>query len=202
MCYTHVLTAESRYCIIYLFHISPLFFSFPILSMKSLVEDCIYQILLNFKDDRTTLYKFLFVNRYFCKNAIPLLYHNSFGQEINQQQTYLLINTYLKCLDTKERAYLKQCINSSLPNETEETLFEYGNYLERLSIKDLIYSIESWLLFQLNEANNKFDKQQQRNLRLIFYDIDKETKLKIHATFFHMFMRKSIKLNYLEIKPI
>ena len=167
--------------------------------MKSLIEDCIYQVLLNLKDDRKTLYKFLFVNRYFCKNAIPLLYHNSFGQEINQQQTYLLINTYLKCLDTKERTYLQQCINSSLPKEKEETLFEYGNYLEKLSIKDLIYSIESWLLFQLNEANNKFDKQQQRNLRRIFYEIDKETKLKIHATFFHMFMRKSIKLNYLEI---
>src|SRR5581483_11655069 len=139
---------------------------------------------------------------YFCKNTVPLLYHNSFEQEINQQQTYLLMNTYLKCLNAKERTYLQQCININLPNETEATLFEYGKYLEKLSIKDLIYSVESWLLFQLNEANNNFDIQQQKNLRRIFYEIDKETKLKIHATFFHMFIRKSVKLNYLEIKPI
>src|ERR1051325_9179698 len=99
--------------------------------MTHLTEDCIYQILLKLKDDRTILYKFLFVNRYFCKNIVPLLYHNPFEQEINQQQTYLLMNTYLKCLDVKERTYLRQCINMSLPNETEATLFEYGKHLEK-----------------------------------------------------------------------
>ncbi|CAI2186535.1 9100_t:CDS:2 [Funneliformis geosporum] len=171
--------------------------------MISLIEDCIYQVLQWLKEDRETLFNCLFVNSFFCKNFVPLLYSNPFGQELKYINEYFLISTFLKCLDAEEKNYLRQ-VNINLTDENEITLFEYETYLEKLSINDLTDTIRIWLMFLINDDEVFVgDKTSRYSRQFGTRSIDdKETKLMVQATLFHMFTRKSRKIKSLEIKPI
>src|SRR5256885_4644629 len=85
---------------------------FPILDctcfkmpVSSLPNECFNNV-LSFLD-RKTLYKCLFVNRYYCKFAIPLIWEEPyfFRSPINSS----LINTLLACLNEDEISSLIPC---------------------------------------------------------------------------------------------
>src|SRR4051812_9751647 len=116
------------------------------MTCQALTEDCIIGILANLQDDRSTLYKCLFVNRLFCRTIIPTLYKKPFDKTKDHLHYYLLINTFLSCLNEEEKLYLTQN-EIYIKNETK-TLFEYGRYIERFFYTDLIISLDYWFSYK------------------------------------------------------
>jgi len=103
------------------------------------------------QDDRSTLYKCLFVNRLFCKIIIPILYKKPFHNIKDHLHYYFLINTFFACFNEKERLYLVQ--NDININNKSSTLFEYGRYLESVCYDDLNFSVDYWFLYQFYDIN-------------------------------------------------
>ncbi|PKY56583.1 hypothetical protein RhiirA4_476983 [Rhizophagus irregularis] len=89
--------------------------------------------------NRSTLHKCLFVNRYFCKLSIPIIWRNLFG---NSCTNGLLINTLLKRLSEDE-------ISSLIPygiNINHQTpLFEYETFVRKFDHCYCVTSILNWL---------------------------------------------------------
>ncbi|KAF0447713.1 hypothetical protein F8M41_002750 [Gigaspora margarita] len=83
------------------------------------------------------LYKYLFVNRFWCRCIIPILWRRP---RIDAR----VIRTYLSCLNYDE---LKTLIpfQINLPANNPPPLFEYGKFLETIKISDINKSVKSWL---------------------------------------------------------
>src|SRR5579859_6140143 len=54
-------------------------------SIISLPVDCTYEIIKQLPEETTILYKFLFVNRFWCKCIVPILWKNPF-KKINEDE--------------------------------------------------------------------------------------------------------------------
>src|SRR4051794_12006895 len=76
--------------------------------------------------NKTSLYKCLFVNRYYCKFSIPLIWRDPFIEPI----TISLINTLLTCLNEDEISSLIPCAIEF--NNNQSPLFEYGNFIRKI----------------------------------------------------------------------
>ncbi|CAG8618991.1 31478_t:CDS:1 [Racocetra persica] len=106
----------------------------------SLPNDVQYIIIifLNSDDHETKyiLYKYLFVNRFWCRCIIPILWRRP-------RVDARVIRTYLSCLNYDElKCLIPFRINipaNKLP------LFEYGKFLEIINLSDINRSVKSWL---------------------------------------------------------
>src|SRR6266542_5194438 len=74
-----------------------------------LPTECMQEIFKHVQAQGFGLYSCLLVNRYWCKNIIPLLWSRPF-EVLSSENRYKLIHTYLACLDRED--YLS--LNSSL----------------------------------------------------------------------------------------
>ncbi|CAG8478249.1 10221_t:CDS:1 [Cetraspora pellucida] len=88
-------------------------------------------------DTKYILYKYLFVNRFWCRCIIPILWRRP---RIDAR----VIRTYLSCLNYDE---LKNLIpfRINIPTNQPPPLFEYGKFLEIVNISDINKSVKSWL---------------------------------------------------------
>src|SRR5438045_7830875 len=95
---------------------------------------------------KKTLFTFLFVNKYWSENVVPILWHNPFGELFIPQASirrtpsrdpsvcYKLLRTYIDCLDSDEYYFLFSKLNPLLhpfdmqiPNSIK-TLYNYSVY--------------------------------------------------------------------------
>ncbi|CAG8542685.1 1243_t:CDS:2 [Diversispora eburnea] len=111
--------------------------------IPSLPDDCIHEIFQYLQNDRTTLYQCLFVNKFWCGCAIPLLWKQPFS---NFRCWEFIIRTYLDCLKPLELLNLKP-YNLLIPFSSSPPLFEYERYLESFSNSDMEIGIITWLRF-------------------------------------------------------
>lgn len=109
----------------------------PIFSLPS---ECLYNIFFILGDEY--LYNCLFVNRYWCIVAIPILWRNPF----NLRSHYLkpkLINTLLSCLNNVEvSSLIPFAIN--LP-KNQNLLFDYGKFIKIIDQEYVLKNVISWL---------------------------------------------------------
>src|ERR1700722_6069439 len=66
-----------------------------------LPTECMLEIFKHVQAQDSGLYPCLLVNRYWCKNIIPLLWSHPF-KGLSSENRYKLIHTYLACLDREE----------------------------------------------------------------------------------------------------
>ncbi|CAG8658300.1 7331_t:CDS:2 [Funneliformis mosseae] len=171
------------------------------MSTPVLTEDCIFEIFDHLRNDRSTLHKSLFVNRLFCRNIVPILYKKPFRNVKDHLHYYLLINTYLACLNEGERSFLIQ--NNIKIEEEPTTLFEYGMYLEGLPYSNLNINLEFWFLYQFYDMNKNQKYIQYQDYNKFYCDIHDDTRYKlIRNTLFHSFFRqfKFINPKYLKVR--
>src|ERR1044071_5666928 len=100
----------------------------------SLPDECFCNIFL-FLDNKS-LYKCLFVNRYYCKLSIPTLWKNPF--EFHSRPKASLINTLLACLNAFE---ISSLIPYTININTQSSLFEYGKFIRKIDHDDIIMNI-------------------------------------------------------------
>ena len=84
--------------------------------------------------DNKTLYNCLFVNRYWCRLSVVILWREPFKYRhyINSQlntKFSTVINTLLSCLDENEISSLIPC-RLNFNNQTP--LFEYGKFIRKI----------------------------------------------------------------------
>src|SRR4051812_5578533 len=109
-----------------------------------LLDDCIYDILKYLRDDHSTLFNCLLVNRFWCKETVPLLYADPFNHvndSINDKpHKCSIISTLILCFDKAEILQFKNQLiqfndnnNYNYINDENEPLFKYPKYLENYS---------------------------------------------------------------------
>ncbi|GES79124.1 hypothetical protein GLOIN_2v1774377 [Rhizophagus clarus] len=108
------------------------------------------EIIQYFRNDFSTLYSCILVNRLFCRIAIPILWEDPFSiPTVN----YDFIQIYLHNLNEDDKKKLNQYgIDKKLI--PSNTLFNYPSYIKCLNIQ-IDYTIESWVA-SINNYSMKY----------------------------------------------
>ena len=125
--------------------------------LPSLPIECFINIF--FFLDRKSLYKCLFVSRYYCKLSIPIIWREPFLSTY-REKTLLVINTLLTCLDEDEISSL--IIPCAINFNNQSPLFEYGRFVRKINHKYCIDYIEAWL-------NSTFDYHYDCRVQQVIY---------------------------------
>ncbi|CAB5212192.1 unnamed protein product [Rhizophagus irregularis] len=142
-----------------------------------------HDIIKYFKNDFSTLYSCILVNRLWCRLAIPLLWENPFSIPT---ENYNFIEIYLLNLNGE----LKTILNEYRIEENlipSNTLFNYPSFIKYLNTWRIITSIEKW-----TEDAVRTIKPEKRKL-------DGFERL-IHMSIYKIFTENEIKLHTLEIE--
>ncbi|CAB5192133.1 hypothetical protein RhiirA1_463665 [Rhizophagus irregularis] len=108
------------------------------------------EIIEYFRNDFSTLYSCILVNRLFCRIAIPILWEDPFSIPT---ENYDFIKIYLYNLNDDDKIKLN---NYGIDKKlfSSNTLFNYPSYIKSLNIQ-IDYSIESWVA-ALNNCSIKY----------------------------------------------
>ncbi|PKY31167.1 hypothetical protein RhiirB3_448645 [Rhizophagus irregularis] len=123
------------------------------------------EIIQYFKKDLTTLYSCIFVNRLWCRLAIPLLWENPFSIPT---KNYRCIEIYLSYLndDNKTKFNEYEIINNLLPSNT--LLFNYPSFIKCLNLGTIYISTKEWVCTLLDDDREKLEELVYRSLFEIF----------------------------------
>ncbi|RIA83088.1 hypothetical protein C1645_787112 [Glomus cerebriforme] len=119
---------------------------------SNLSLDSLREILGYFKNDCSTLYSLLFVNRLWCKIVVPLLWRQPF--DMTSLENYdLIIQTYIYCLSEKEKSHFILA-GVKLPYHPTP-FFDYPTYLRSFDSDKFRQALNLWLKMNINES--RFD---------------------------------------------
>ncbi|CAG8698893.1 10329_t:CDS:1, partial [Acaulospora morrowiae] len=116
------------------------------LVIPTLPTECMQQIFKNIVDQGESLYPFLLVNRYWCKNVVPLLWSEPF-ENLLPENRFKIVCVYLSSLDEQERLELNSSLKPydiHIPKK-ETPLFHYPVLLKKFSFKDLEMIVHSFV---------------------------------------------------------
>ncbi|CAB4478952.1 hypothetical protein RhiirA1_475266 [Rhizophagus irregularis] len=132
------------------------------MSLPILNSDIILEIIKNSKDNTGSLFNFLFVNKYFSKVAVSVLWENPFKYRnllSRDSQNYSIIQTYINFFNEEECNEINQIFKNinevfKFNNEQEKSLrFHYGKYLKEFNFQVTRKAIDSWYSI-FKEKNN------------------------------------------------
>ncbi|GBC06122.1 hypothetical protein RclHR1_06630011 [Rhizophagus clarus] len=114
--------------------------------LPSLPDECFRDVL--FFLDNKSLYKCLFVNRYYCKFSIPIIWKDPFT--LPTPNNFSLINTLIACLNDEE-------ISSLIPfainfNSQPPPLFQYGKFIRKVDHDYCVRHVLSWLISSSSQS--------------------------------------------------
>src|SRR3989442_634042 len=101
----------------------------------SLPSECISNVLSFLENE--TLYKCLFVNRYWCKLSVIKLWREPFKQKPDA----VVINTLLACLNEDEISSLIPC---AINFNNQTSLFGYGKFIRKINHGYCVEHILTW----------------------------------------------------------
>ncbi|PKK68054.1 hypothetical protein RhiirC2_713669 [Rhizophagus irregularis] len=126
------------------------------MSLPNLNPDILLEIVRELKDNRGSLFNFLFVNKFFCEVAVSVLWRNPFRYKVN---SYSIIQTYIKLFNEEEQNEIKETLDKSFKfnNEREKQLhFQYGKYLKVFKLEEIKNAIKSWCI-RLKNRRRDYD---------------------------------------------
>jgi hypothetical protein len=132
------------------------------MTLPPLPDECFNDVL--FFLDYKTLYKCLFVNRYYCKFSIPLIWRDPFIPPIPNK--YSLINTLISCLNEEEISSLRTYDIIKFNYQTP--LFEYGRFIRKIDHDYCVNHINSWLKSSNKNRNQDY---KVRKLTSVIYNM-------------------------------
>ncbi|CAB5192149.1 hypothetical protein RhiirA1_536096 [Rhizophagus irregularis] len=151
------------------------------------------EILEHLRNDFSTLYSCILVNRLLCRTAIPLLWENPFS--IPTQNCHF-IEIYLHYLNESDKTKLDEIgFNSNLI--PSNPLFNYPNFIKCLNTFRMVFFIEKWTVRAIStykKTNNSYTYSSAINFK-------KFSKL-IYSSLFNIFINNEVKLNIFETEII
>src|SRR5436190_2967767 len=106
----------------------------PLLPLPNECLDNVFTFL-----NKKALYNCLFVNRYWCRLSVPMVWCNPFSGCFVRLS---LINTFLSCLDDGEISSLVPCV---IDFNNQTPLFEYGKFVKIINHGGCVQHIMKWL---------------------------------------------------------
>ncbi|RGB29201.1 hypothetical protein C1646_672622 [Rhizophagus diaphanus] len=141
--------------------------SLPILNIDILLE-----IVRKLKDNKGSLFNFLFVNKFFCEIAVSILWRNPFKYKV--YSSYLIIQTYIKLFNEEEQNEINKFLDKSFKfnNEQEKPLhFQYGKYLKVFKLEEIKVAIKKSWYNILKDQQRKYDQYDLRYEKYIMKSI-------------------------------
>ncbi|CAG8582377.1 1162_t:CDS:2 [Funneliformis mosseae] len=119
----------------------------------SIPSECLQEIFEHLQDDEISLHSILLVNRFWCKNVLPILWRQPFYLCAKRGASPKLVETYIQCMDNESKCQLKrECkiLRRKISSRIQPN-FDYARYLRRIATNDLWESVRKWV-------NNKESK--------------------------------------------
>ncbi|UZO10640.1 uncharacterized protein OCT59_002220 [Rhizophagus irregularis] len=174
------------------------------------LPELICEIIQYFRNDLSTLYSCILVNKLWCRLAIPLLWEDPFSS--THVQNFQFIEIYLCNLNEDDRtkfneyvnqlvnmelmANCKQLVNMELIANCSSTLFNYSSFIKRLNTHKVAYSIENWLMDDKHWENYpSFIELITKNLL-----IHLEISILVYRLLFKMFIENEGNLHSFEVE--
>jgi hypothetical protein len=139
------------------------------------------EIIQYFRNDLSTLYACILVNRLWCRLAIRLLWENPFS---NPTRNNYFINLFLHNLTEDNKIKLNNEYGISNNLFPLSTLFNYPSFIKCLNIQKLLWSIKKWV------ANVKNLTGKQRYLL---------SSRDINPNLFKIFIKNEVNLHTFEV---
>ncbi|GBC04868.1 hypothetical protein RclHR1_05910001 [Rhizophagus clarus] len=151
------------------------------------------EIILHCRNDFSTLYSCILVNRLLCRAAIPLLWENPF---LIPTQNCHFIELYLHYLNESDKTKLEEIgFNKNLIPST--TLFNYPSFIKCLNTFKMVFFIEKWAARvspTFKQINNSYIYSGAINFKNF-------SKL-IYNSLFKIFINNEVNLNTFEAEII
>src|SRR3954451_9693819 len=74
----------------------------------SIPAECLQEIFEHLQDDEFSLHSILLVNRFWCKNVLPILWRQPFYLCAKKGASPKLVETYIQCMDNESKCRLKR----------------------------------------------------------------------------------------------
>uniref|UniRef100_U9TXD0 F-box domain-containing protein n=1 Tax=Rhizophagus irregularis (strain DAOM 181602 / DAOM 197198 / MUCL 43194) TaxID=747089 RepID=U9TXD0_RHIID len=111
------------------------------------------EIMQYLRKDLSTLYSCIFVNRLWCRLAIPLLWEDPF---LIPNQHYRCIGAYLSFLNEDSKAKFNEYgIDDKLL--LSNTLFNYPSFIKYFDTYRVCRSASKWVVTLIDECNEKLE---------------------------------------------
>ncbi|CAG8558178.1 137_t:CDS:1, partial [Acaulospora morrowiae] len=131
-------------------------------------------------DDRKSLYSCLRVNRFWCRNSVPILWRQPFEKRITKKGGKI-IQAYLSSLDDHEKLSLAE--NGIDVSNLSRPLFDYPIFLENLKYRYYIGATIDWVMTDKNIGS-----------------VQKRQVYQINTALCRLFMRKCVNLKSMVIE--
>uniref|UniRef100_U9UN22 Uncharacterized protein n=1 Tax=Rhizophagus irregularis (strain DAOM 181602 / DAOM 197198 / MUCL 43194) TaxID=747089 RepID=U9UN22_RHIID len=140
------------------------------------------EIMRYFRDDFSTLYSCILVNRLWCRLAIPLLWEDPFS--LKNPKNYRYIEVYLYNLNDDDKIQLNGygISNNLFPSNT---LFNYSSFIQHLDTRKISNSIEKWVstIFINNTTQNLDFIKFIHKLLIKIFDENEATLHTLYVTY-------------------
>src|SRR6266536_767100 len=94
--------------------------------MKILKADCLLEVLKNLRNEHSTLYSCSLVNKLWCHQTIPILWHKPFNDKITEKKRITIIRTCITCFEEHEIQELFEVERIQLSScDLRKPLFDY-----------------------------------------------------------------------------
>ncbi|CAB4402489.1 unnamed protein product [Rhizophagus irregularis] len=124
-------------------------------------------ILYYIRDDTSSLYSCVLVNRFLCRLAIPILWENPLFTKWKDGFQHHFLDIYFLFLDEED----KKCLNKEtlviqrIKSFSFKPLFDYPSFIKNLSTYQLEWQVVNWLYFiqQTNLLSNSSSTNQNED---------------------------------------
>jgi hypothetical protein len=102
------------------------------------------KIIQYLQNDYLALHSCIFVNRLWCRIAIPLLWEDPFSKKVNLPKNHNIFEISLHKLNENDKSQLNRY---GINNETFSlnTLFNYPSFIKCLNTFTFVYSVKKWI---------------------------------------------------------
>ncbi|CAB5192137.1 unnamed protein product [Rhizophagus irregularis] len=107
------------------------------------------EIIQHFRNDFSTLYSCILVNRLWCRLAIPLLWEDPFSK--HDPKNYHYIEIYLSKLNEDDKAKFNEYGIKYDLLRSNSTLFNYPSFIKYLNYGSIYRSIKKWIFILVDD---------------------------------------------------
>ena len=117
-----------------------------------------YYIIRYLKNDLKSLYSCIFVNRFWCRVAIPILWEDPFSTEWRNKFLHHFLDIYFLFLSDEDKMGTKEFrrykISHRMNSFSFKPLFNYPSFIKTLNTFQLELHVINWLTF-IQESSNR-----------------------------------------------